>query len=159
MLKSNSFRAQDIHIHQDMLSVEPSALSRKRERKPGTELQKEKKDKAKYAGCILCHPDVKKKKNPTGTTMEVVEPGKVASFLNVSSPRTPAVLPLERGSGKFDIALSSHFLFFYSAQLSAEFHLQALREMLRVAREVRVFPLLALDGAAFTTHGLRHKIS
>ncbi len=54
-------------------------------------------------------------------------------------------LPIE--SGKFDIAFSSHFLFLYSAQLSAEFHLRALREMLRVAREVRVFPLLALDGA------------
>lgn len=48
-------------------------------------------------------------------------------------------------SGQFDIALSSHFLFLYSAHLSAEFHLQALQEMLRVAREVRVFPLLALD--------------
>lgn len=53
-------------------------------------------------------------------------------------------LPFE--SEKFDIALSSHFLFLYSAHLSAEFHLQALQEMLRVAREVRVFPLLALDG-------------
>src|SRR4030066_2091179 len=49
-------------------------------------------------------------------------------------------------SRQFDIALSSHFLFLYSAHLSAEFHLQALQEMLRVAREVRVFPLLALDG-------------
>lgn len=48
---------------------------------------------------------------------------------------------------QFDIALSSHFLFLYSAHLSAEFHLQALREMLRVAQEVRVFPLLMLDGA------------
>lgn len=48
-------------------------------------------------------------------------------------------------SGQFDIALSSHFLFLYSAHLSEEFHLQALQEMLRVAREVRVFPLLALD--------------
>lgn len=53
-------------------------------------------------------------------------------------------LPFE--SEKFDIALSSHFLFLYSAHLSAEFHLQALQEMLRVSREVRVFPLLALDG-------------
>ena len=51
-------------------------------------------------------------------------------------------------SGKFDIALSSHFLFLYSAHLSAEFHLQALQEMLRVSREVRVFPLLTLDGAS-----------
>lgn len=50
-------------------------------------------------------------------------------------------------NNQFDIALSSHFLFLYSAHLSAEFHLQALQEMLRVAREVRVFPLLTLDGA------------
>lgn len=54
-------------------------------------------------------------------------------------------LPFE--NGKFDIALSSHFLFLYSTHLSAEFHLQALQEMLRVAREVRVFPILTLDGA------------
>ena len=54
-------------------------------------------------------------------------------------------LPFE--SGQFDIALSSHFLFLYSAHLSAEFHLQALQEMLRVAHEVRVFPLIALDSA------------
>lgn len=55
-------------------------------------------------------------------------------------------LPFE--DGEFDLALSSHFLFLYSASLSAEFHLQALQEMLRVAREVRVFPVLALDGAS-----------
>lgn len=48
--------------------------------------------------------------------------------------------------GQFDLALSSHFLFLYSAHLSAEFHLQALQEMVRVAREVRIFPLLTLDG-------------
>lgn len=53
-------------------------------------------------------------------------------------------LPFERG--EFDIALSSHFLFLYSAHLSPEFHLQALREMLRVSHEVRVFPLLTLEG-------------
>ena len=53
-------------------------------------------------------------------------------------------LPFE--NGRYDIALSSHFLFLYSAHLSAEFHLQALQEMLRVSREVRVFPLLTLDG-------------
>ena len=53
-------------------------------------------------------------------------------------------LPFDDGA--FDIALSSHFLFLYSDHLSAGFHLRALREMLRVAREVRVFPLLTLDG-------------
>lgn len=49
-------------------------------------------------------------------------------------------------TGSFDLALCSHFLFLYSKHLSAEFHVRALQEMLRVAREVRVFPLLALDG-------------
>lgn len=49
-------------------------------------------------------------------------------------------------SGRFDIALSSHFLFLYSDHLSAEFHLQALLEMLRLAHEVRVFPVLTLSG-------------
>ena len=54
------------------------------------------------------------------------------------------LLPFE--NGKFGIALSSHFLFLYSDHLSVEFHLQALLEMLRVAREVRVFPIVTLDG-------------
>ncbi len=55
-------------------------------------------------------------------------------------------LPFE--SEEFDIALSSHFLFLYSAHLSAEFHLQALQEMLRVSREVRIFPLITLEGVS-----------
>jgi SAM-dependent methyltransferase len=46
----------------------------------------------------------------------------------------------------FDLALCSHLLFLYSAQLDEALHVAALREMCRVAREVRVFPLLALDG-------------
>ena len=47
---------------------------------------------------------------------------------------------------QFDLALSSHFLFLYSEQLSADFHLRALTEMKRVAGEVRIFPLLDLAG-------------
>jgi galactose-1-phosphate uridylyltransferase len=82
MLKSNTFRAQDIHIHEDLLSTMPSALSRKRERKPGTELQQEKEDRAGYAGCILCHPNIKKQKNPSGASLEIRIDGKVATFLN-----------------------------------------------------------------------------
>ncbi|MEM8674154.1 MAG: SAM-dependent methyltransferase [Cyanobacteria bacterium P01_G01_bin.67] len=44
----------------------------------------------------------------------------------------------------FDLALCSHFLFLYSAQLDLDFHLAAIQEMLRVSREVRIFPLLTL---------------
>jgi SAM-dependent methyltransferase len=42
---------------------------------------------------------------------------------------------------QFDLALCSNFLFLYSDKLSTEFHLQSLREMSRVAAEVRIFPL------------------
>ncbi len=56
-----------------------------------------------------------------------------------------AELPnLPFGDSSFDLALSSHFLFLYSAQLSETFHRAAIREMCRVAAEVRIFPLLAL---------------
>ncbi|MBA4115792.1 MAG: SAM-dependent methyltransferase [Rubrobacter sp.] len=47
---------------------------------------------------------------------------------------------------EFDLALSSHFLFTYSEQLSADFHLAAVEEMCRVANEARIFPLLNYDG-------------
>jgi len=50
------------------------------------------------------------------------------------------VLPFPTGS--FDLTLCSHFLFTYSDQLSADFHLNSLLEMCRVAKEVRIFPLL-----------------
>lgn len=46
---------------------------------------------------------------------------------------------------QFDLALSSHFLFLYSDVLSLDFHVKAVDEMLRVASEVRIFPLLDLS--------------
>lgn len=44
----------------------------------------------------------------------------------------------------FDLAVCSHFLFLYSDQLGEAFHLEAVHDLCRVAREVRIFPLLAL---------------
>lgn len=46
----------------------------------------------------------------------------------------------------FDLALCSHLLFLYTEQLDQAFHLAALQELLRVASEVRIFPLTALNG-------------
>jgi len=47
-----------------------------------------------------------------------------------------------------DLAICSHLLFYYSDTLTETFHYLALREMLRVAPEVRVFPLVDLNGKA-----------
>jgi hypothetical protein len=46
----------------------------------------------------------------------------------------------------YDLALCSHLLFLYSEQHNLAFHLQAIRELTRVAEEVRIFPLLELGG-------------
>ncbi len=58
----------------------------------------------------------------------------------------PISLPhLPFADGEFGLALCSHFLFLYSEQLSLEFHVTAVREMVRVAGEVWIFPLLDLE--------------
>ena len=46
---------------------------------------------------------------------------------------------------QFTLALVSHFLFLYSDHFNQDFHVAAFKELLRVANEVRVFPLLGLD--------------
>jgi len=46
---------------------------------------------------------------------------------------------------EFDLAWSSHFLFLYSEHVDEEFHKKATAEMLRVAKELRIFPLLDLE--------------
>ncbi|MBX3422029.1 MAG: hypothetical protein KF752_10800 [Pirellulaceae bacterium] len=44
----------------------------------------------------------------------------------------------------FQLALCSHFLFLYADHFPYEFHRAAVLEMLRLAPEVRIFPLLTL---------------
>lgn len=44
----------------------------------------------------------------------------------------------------FDIGLSSHFLLMYTV-LGYDFHIQAITEILRVCKEVRIFPIVDLD--------------
>ncbi len=53
---------------------------------------------------------------------------------------------LDLADNRFDLALCSHFLFLYSDHLSTGFHVRSVLELCRVAREVRIFPLLDLDG-------------
>lgn len=52
---------------------------------------------------------------------------------------------------QFDLALCSHFLFLYSKQFSLNFHVNSIKELCRVAKEARIFPLLEL-GAKTSRH-------
>jgi hypothetical protein len=60
-------------------------------------------------------------------------------YLAASLPHLPFA------PGGFSLALVSHLLFLYAAQLDLDFHISAVEELLRVAGEVRVFPLLDLE--------------
>lgn len=51
---------------------------------------------------------------------------------------------------RFDLALCSHLLFLYTEHLDVNFHVAAIQELMRVAREVRIFPLLTLDATPST---------
>ncbi len=55
-------------------------------------------------------------------------------------PVTSHTLPFEHFS--FDLALSSHYLFADLEEQDAAFHIDAIRELARVAKEVRIFPLI-----------------
>lgn len=54
----------------------------------------------------------------------------------------PNKLPYE--ADRFDIGLSSHFLLMYTA-LGYDFHIASMSEMLRVCKEIRIFPIVDLD--------------
>jgi hypothetical protein len=59
-------------------------------------------------------------------------------YLTASLPKLPFA------DSSFDLALCSHLLFLYTQQISFEDHIAGIIEMARVAREVRIFPLLML---------------
>lgn len=61
-------------------------------------------------------------------------------YVNVSLPK----LPFQ--DKEFELALCSHYLFLYSEHVNQAEHLLSVKELCRVAREVRIHPLLALDG-------------
>ncbi|NBD18082.1 MAG: SAM-dependent methyltransferase [Cyanobacteria bacterium] len=67
-------------------------------------------------------------------------------YLEVGFPELPFA------DQTFDLAVSSHLLFTYSEQFSLEFHLQSILDLCRVAKEVRIFPLLE----NFTSDQSRH---
>lgn len=57
-----------------------------------------------------------------------------------------AELPqLPFADGAFDVVLSAHFLFLYDDRFSLAFHLDTIRELVRVGGQLRIFPLHAFD--------------
>lgn len=60
-------------------------------------------------------------------------------YINARLPTLPF------SDNSFGLALSGNFLFLYSEILSTDFHVNSVLELLRVAEEVRIFPLIGND--------------
>jgi len=61
-------------------------------------------------------------------------------YVRVELPRLPF------GDGEFDLTLLSYLLFVYEDQLSYDFHLQSIRELMRVTRgEARIYPTVSFE--------------
>lgn len=52
---------------------------------------------------------------------------------------------VNKDDNTYDIGLSSHFLLMYT-DLGYDFHIKAISEVMRVCKEVRIFPVCDLDG-------------
>ena len=61
-------------------------------------------------------------------------------YVSASLPSLPF------SDSEFDLALCSHYLFLYSDHVDGATHFASMRELCRVATEVRVFPVVSLDG-------------
>lgn len=89
-----------------------------------------------------CSPSELRKNRETAIELfcQDFELGKTAGRYEVGE------LPqLDYPDAAYSLGLCSHFLFLYSEQFDQTFHLDSICEMLRVCREVRIFPLLNLD--------------
>ena len=64
---------------------------------------------------------------------------KQGRYVNAQLPSLPF------SNTQFDLALCSHLLFLYSEQLTLDFHIEAILELCRVVKEIRIFPLLDLS--------------
>ncbi len=63
-------------------------------------------------------------------------------YINASLPDLPF------SDRQFDLALCSHFLFLYSDFFILQQHIEAIKELCRVAGEARIYPLVKLDNSA-----------
>ena len=53
---------------------------------------------------------------------------------------------LEFIDDQLDLCVCCHLPFLYSEQLSLDFHVVSIHELLRIAPAVQIFPLLKIDG-------------
>jgi len=71
---------------------------------------------------------------------------KSGRYINASLP----TLPFQ--NSEFELALCSHYLFLYSEHVNQDQHILSMRELCRVASEVRVYPLLSIGNNEASPH-------
>lgn len=118
----------------------------------------------KVEGLVLAAKESLKKSFSKGSHEFSILPDKANEFIKTAEQGIPVFLQdLKAGLGdkrytadslpnlsfaneQFELALVCHYLFTFSEQMTAQDHLEAIEELVRVANEVRIFPLVTYSG-------------
>lgn len=75
----------------------------------------------------------------------------VKDMKNNQDKYCPVEMPqLPYNNNAFDVLLSAHFLFLYADVFDIDFHIQTIKEMIRVTKEeIRIFPLVDMGGKRY----------
>lgn len=145
-----SFNAEASEIGGSVLSLDPiyrfsaDEIKTRIDEVSGTVMEQTEQNKERYNwnGNIKSLDELKSvRMSAMNVFISDFEKGKVEGrYIEHSLPdRTPF------WNNSFDIGLSSHFLLMYT-QLGYDFHIRSIDEMLRICREVRIFPTVDLSG-------------
>lgn len=107
------------------------------------------KNRANYVWKNIASPDLLEaiRMNAMQEFLKDLENGtEQKRYIEASLPKLPFV------DKQFDLALCSHFLFLYSTQFSEADHLASIKELCRVAKEVRIYPLLTVENNVTSPH-------
>ncbi len=143
-----SFNGEATRLGCSVVSFDPvyrfskEALAQRIEEVRGTVMQQMKENQAHYVWDQI----------PSLEALEALRMSAMSLFLadyeqgKQEGRYVPHALPqrLPVAENTFDLGLSSHFLLLYP-MLGYAFHIRAISEMLRVCKEVRIFPIVDLD--------------
>lgn len=135
-------RGQTVVSCDPLYSFSPSAIERRIQETSGLVLDQTRKHIDHFLWSTFSSPEdlaEHRMRSMRSFLADFASPGASSSYVCASLPD----LPFRANS--FDVALCSHLLFLYSDHLNLDFHRRAIREMLRVAAQVRIYPVLDMQ--------------
>jgi ubiquinone/menaquinone biosynthesis C-methylase UbiE len=137
-----SRRGYDVIASDILYNTDPSSLEKKCENDLSKIMQALSGNEDMYIWKYFRTPGELKKHRITiyQTFIRHYRSGKYNRYNRAELPNLPFK------DNEFSLVLSSLFLFLYDDRLDYAFHRDSIQEMLRISKEIRIFPLIGLNG-------------